>query len=129
MKTLVLDTNILIDHVHGFARWLDDLLTDPAYRLVIPTIVVAEYLTAQEIGAPLGRKTSINYLTIFIKQDLNFDIAEILGTILRKRTYPPQADLSDLIIAATSIYLKAKLATRNKSHFTKIPKLNFFKQG
>lgn len=127
MKTVVLDTNILIDNVHGFAPWIDDLLNQKQeYRLIIPTIVVAEYLTAQEAETTQGNLKSKIYLELFESSDLTFEIAEILGQILRRKTYDLGADFGDLIIAATTIYLDAELATRNKADFAKIPNLRFF---
>lgn len=127
MKTVVLDTNILIDNVHGFAPWVDHLLSQPQeYQLVVPTIVVAEYLTAQEAETIAGNSGSKNYLELFESIDLTFEIAEILGQILRRKTYASGANTGDLIIASTAIYLKAELATQNKSDFAKIPSLRFF---
>lgn len=127
MKTIVLDTNILIDNVHGFAGWVDHLLTQQQeYQLVIPTIAVAEYLTAQETETISGRLRSKNYLALFEITDLTLEIAEVLGQILRRKTYASSANTADLIIAATAIYLKAELATRNKDDFAKIPSLRFF---
>lgn len=126
MKTIILDTNILIDHVHGKAKWLDDLLNDNRFILVISSIVVAEYCTAQELETKEGYEKSKRYLDSFKIQDLTFEIAEVLGKILRRKTYLPQASLADLIIASTSLYLDAELATRNKADFAKIPDLRFF---
>lgn len=127
MRTVVVDTNILIDNVHGFAPWVDTFLKSPqAYRLVIPTIVIAEYLTAQEVEKRSGRAKTEEYLSLFFKQDLTEEIAEILGRILRQKTYSPSAGFADLIIAATTIFLNAKLATNNKTDFKDILDLKFF---
>lgn len=127
MRTVVLDTNVLIDNVHGFAPWVDTLLKSlQTYRLVIPTIVIAEYLTAQEVEKTSARAKTEEYLSLFFKQDLTEEIAKILGRILRQKIYPPGADLADLIIAATTICLNAKLATNNKIDFKDIPDLKFF---
>jgi len=127
LKIIVLDTNILIDNVHGFASWVDNLLNQQQeYQLVVPTIVVAEYLTAQEVETTYGSLKSKDYLALFESMDLTFEIAETLGQILRRKAYAPGANTGDLIIAATAIYLDGELATRNKSDFEKIPNLRFF---
>lgn len=127
MKTVVLDTNILIDNVHGFALWVSVLLENTVgYRVIVPTVAVAEYLTAQEIETVRGKGRSKKYLSLFRIQDLTFEIAEVLGTILRRKSHPKGADFADLIIASTTIYLDAELATRNKSHFQGISGLRFF---
>lgn len=127
LKIIVLDTNVLIDNVHGFATWVDYLLIHPhEYRLVVPTIVVAEYLTAQEAETIEGSSKSKNYLMLFERMDLTYDIADILGQILRRKTYPPGSNTADLIIASTAIYLNGELATKNRSDFEKIPHLHLF---
>lgn len=128
MTIIVLDTNILIDHVHGYARWVDDLLKQPeTYGCVVPSIVVSEYLTAQENETSEGSIASSAYLRTFPIQALDYPVAEILGEILRRKTYPPGADLADLIIASTALCLNAALATGNQRHFHGIPGLRFFK--
>lgn len=127
MKIIVLDTNILIDNVKGFAKWVDHLLQrSEGYILVVPTIVVAEYLTAQEHETQKGSEKSYKYLATFKMQELSFQIAEVLGKILRRKTYAQSATLADLIVASTAIYLNAELATGNKKDFTKIADLRFF---
>lgn len=127
MNTVVLDTNILIDNVHGFAPWLSDCLAKPeSFQFVIPSIVFAEYFAAQELEIKVEVDKSRAYLALFTMQDLTIDIAETLGTLLRRKTHPPSAGLGDLIIASTAITLNAPLATRNKNHFANIPNLRFF---
>lgn len=126
MKTIVLDTDILIDNIYGFAPWVKTFLLSGEVKLVIPTIVIAEYLNDKKAEAELGEKESRKYLSWFQTQDLNEEIAYILGRILRRKTYSSGAGLADLIIASTVLYLKAQLATRNKTDFAKIPDLVFF---
>lgn len=127
MKTIVLDTNILIDNVHGFATWVYEYLKKPtSYLLVVPTIVIAEYFTAEENETKTTEEKSRQYLALFKIQDLSAEIAEVLGKILRRKTYTLSASLADLIIASTALYLSAPLATSNRKDFAKIPNLRFF---
>ncbi|MEK7188553.1 MAG: PIN domain-containing protein [Patescibacteria group bacterium] len=125
MKTIVLDTNILIDYIHGYAPWLNLLLKSDS-RVIISTIVVAEYLQAPSLDKKTEVRSAERTFALFEKQDLTQEIAEILGRMLRRKKYPPGADLVDLIIASTALYLDAQLATRNKLHFKGIPGLRFF---
>lgn len=131
MRKVVVDTNILIDYANGFALWLTNILKaqSPTIQLVLPTIVIAEYFTSESLESEYEVKVADETFSYFLKQDLTEDIAKILGKILRRKTYPPSADLADLIIAATTIHLDAKLATRNKADFAKIPDLAFFEPG
>lgn len=125
MKTIVLDTNILIDYAHGYAPWLN-LLLKSDFKVVISTIVVAEYLQAPSLKKKIEAKSAERTFGLFEKQDLTEEIARILGKMLREKEYPPGADLVDLIIASTALFLDAPLATRNKLHFRGIPGLRFF---
>lgn len=126
MDKIVLDTNILIDHVHGHARWLDGLLEKGNIKLIVPTIVIAEYHTAQELETAEGKRSSSLYLSAFSVQDFTQPIAEILGTLLRKKCYAPGASMADLMVAATALHLDAHLATRNTVHFRRIPGMRFY---
>lgn len=126
MDKIVLDTDVLIDHVHGYARWLDALLEVGSTVCIVPTIVVAEYHTAQELETAQGYESSRAYLLSFQIQDFTQPIAERLGTMLRRKTYASGASVPDLIIAATALFLHAPLATRNRAHFSGITGLHFF---
>lgn len=125
MKTVVLDTNILIDYAHGYTSWLN-LLLKSDFKVVISTIVIAEYLQAPSLNKKIEARSAERTFGLFNKQDLTEEIARILGKILRKKEYPPGADLADLIVASTALFLDAPLATRNKNHFKGIPGLRFF---
>lgn len=126
MKIIVLDTDILIDNIYGFAPWVKIFLQSEDVKLVVPTIVIAEYLNDKKAETELGEKESKKYLSWFQTQGLNEEIAYILGMILRRKMYTLGAGLADLIIASTAIYLDAEFATRNKADFAKIPNLRFF---
>lgn len=126
MDNLVLDTDILIDHVHGHATWLDKLIQSRTVQCILPTIVIAEYHTAAELESVEGKLATQNYLSSFRIQDFTISIAEKLGTILRRKSYTVGASMADLIIASTALSLDAPLATRNHAHFRGIPGLSFF---
>lgn len=128
MKTIVFDTNILIDYANGYAEWLELLLTlkKSTIQLVLPTIVIAEYFASVSLEKEYEAKVADETFALFSKQELTEEIAKMLGKILRDKTYPKGASLADLVIAATTICLKGELATRNRQDFAKIPNLVFF---
>ncbi len=128
MKKIVIDTDILIDYANEFAPWLTDILEakSSTIRLVLPTIVIAEYFTSITLEDEHEKRVAEETFLLFEKQDLIEDIAKVLGRLLRRKTYFQGAGLADLIIAATAIFLDAPLATRNRKHFAKIPDLRFF---
>ncbi|MBI4067117.1 PIN domain-containing protein [Candidatus Gottesmanbacteria bacterium] len=127
VRTVVLDTDVLIDHAHRLAPWINEILKDRNnYIAIVPTVVVAEYLTTQEEEIKISAERSKKYLALFHFQDFTYNIAEVLGRILRRKTYVQEASFADLIIASTCLYLDGELATRNKKDFAKIPHLRFF---
>lgn len=128
MKKIVVDTNILIDYAHGYAKWLEEFLSldQKGVDLILPTIVIAEYFTSTALENTHEIAVADKTFALFAKQDFTEDIAKILGTMLRRKTHALSANLADLIIAATALHLDAKLATRNTSDFANIPNLRFF---
>lgn len=125
MKRVVVDTDILIDYSKGYADWLGSMLLaeKKTIDLILPTIVISEYFASKLLEDPKLAKATDDLLRLFQKQDFNEEIAKILATLLRHKTYPASASLADLMIASTAIYLDAELATRNKRDFANIPSL------
>lgn len=128
MQKIVIDTNILIDYANGHAKWLDEFFKarNSSDKLVLPTIVIAEYFASTSLENKKNAETADRTFSLFSKQDLNESVAKILGTMMRHKTYPLSASIADLIIASTAIYLDAELATNNKKDFAKIPNLRLF---
>lgn len=130
MKQIVVDANILVDYVNGYASWLGHLLKlkdfKSDYEIILPTIVIAEYFAALSLEKKSEQKFADEMFILFRKKDLTEEIAKVLGRILRHKSYLHGASIADLIIASTAIYLDAELATNNKTHFENIPALRFF---
>ena len=123
---IVVDTDVLIDLEHNHAPWLKILLEEKTQQLVLPTIVISEYWAATKFVSLKDQAEAEDLFSLFDKQDLTEPIAKKLGILYRQKTYTTGASTADLIIAATVIYLNGLLATRNRTHFTKIPNLHFF---
>ena len=127
MKSIVLDTDVLIDYANGHARWLDMILpSQDLIKVVLPTVVIAEYFASTALDNEKEVLIADKTFAFFTKQDLTENIAKILGSLLRHKTYASGASTIDLIVASTSLFLDAELATRNKKDFAKIPHLRFF---
>lgn len=128
MKRVVLDTDIIIDYSKGYADWLSDslLINKTKVTFIVPTIVISEYFASHILEDKKLSQAADDLFGLFRKQDFNEDIAKILAGILRHKKYSPGAGLADLIIASTTLYLDAELATRNSSDFSKIPNLRLF---
>ncbi|MGI8420321.1 MAG: type II toxin-antitoxin system VapC family toxin [Candidatus Levyibacteriota bacterium] len=128
MKRVVIDTDVLIDFSKGHSTWLEKSLRQEkrTIELILPTVVIAEYLASHILEDPKLMKATEELFSLFRKQDFTEEIAKILALILRKKNYPRSAGFADLVIASTTVYLDAQLATRNKVDFSDIPKLRLF---
>ena len=126
MDRVVLDTDALIDYSKGYAPWIDTAIQTGSVRLVLPTIVIAEFFASKMLDDPYEVEVADKTFALFDQQDLTESIAKTLGGLLRHKTYPSGASIADLIIASTALYLRASLATRNTVHFKGIPGVKFF---
>ena len=127
-KKIVVDTDVLVDLEHSRARWLNEVLAGSRKFIpILPTIVISEYWASQRFDDASATKSAEKTLGLFRKYDFNEPVAKVMGEIMRHRSYPSGASISDLIVASTAIYLNAPLATRNTAHYHGIPGLQFFK--
>lgn len=127
MIRVIADTDIIIDFTRGKNESLQELLNQASQRkinLFIPSVVVAELMTGQETHD----KAKLKDLEFLISQltvvDLGYPLAQQAGFLMRDYK---KLKLGDAIIAAITINLDAKLATRNKKDFEDIKGLKFFK--
>lgn len=125
MKNVIIDTNILIDYLRagrGPFSSLTQLQKQHKIELCLSSITVMELFAGES-----SRQKS-EYLKEFIDQFkiIPFDknIAKFCGELRRDQKMAIQT--ADLLIGATTLWLKAQLATRNQKHFTAIPGLKFF---
>jgi len=128
LNEIVVDTNVIIDYVNGYAPWIDIALdqTTKNTTLILPTIVLAEYYTSTAFEKADKIAIARETFKLFTRQPLTEEIAEVLGTLLRHKTFAPGASIADLIIAATALHLDVPLATTNQRDFARIPLLRFF---
>ena len=121
---VVLDTNIIIDHLRRPKAQLTPLrfLVEQLdwSGLAVSSITVAELFAGRSTKKSKHSSAVITLLNSITIQDTNYLIARRAGEIVRDY---PQIDLVDAFIAATAIYLKAPLATLNKKHFQSISDL------
>ena len=121
MVEMLFDTNILVDHLRGFA---------PATLLVskvqsgqilgyVSTITEAELFAGNDAESK-EKQTKLRFLIeLFQKVDVNSIIARGAGEFVRKY----KIEMPDAIIAATALTLKCKLLTRNLSDFNHIKEI------
>lgn len=115
-----IDTNILIYYVAGDKQAADFLLKQISSGavLIIPTIVVAEFLSFPGLKAK-EQTFFANLLGQLQIEPLSFEIAQKAGGIRRKY----KITLPDAIVAATALQTKTTLLTRNIKHFGRVKEI------
>lgn len=111
MSKILLDTDVLIDHLRGH-RQLN--LTDPALKLSVVTR--AELFAGRHVNESELRRT------LDVIQEIPVDrvIAESAGCIRRTSDLP----IADALIAATALEHGMSVMTRNIRHFARVPELD-----
>lgn len=125
MIKILVDTDILIDYLRTGKGTLPDLLKLQAHKQVglhMSAITILEIFA----GRSSKKLTSMLHQLIsgFKVMHLTSELARFTGELKRDNNLPTA--FSDLIIGATALSIKAKLATRNRHHFQAIPKLKFY---
>jgi predicted nucleic acid-binding protein len=117
MDEVLLDSDILIDHLRGYEPARQYLKRFEAGELqgYLSIITVAELAAGQMRQEDEETKVQ-HLLALFTHIDLDFAIAWRGGEI--RRQYHTR--LADALIAATTLLHNLRLATRNLQHFTPI---------
>jgi predicted nucleic acid-binding protein len=114
----VFDTSILIDHLRCIkeARSLIEKVERKEIGGIISVITEAELLSAKRCDDAKEREMIENLLKIFIKKELDNEIAKIAARL--KREYG--VSLLDSVIAATALKEKCPVLTKNVKDFEKV---------
>ena len=121
MSKLLLDTNILIDHLRGDPK-ATVLLHDIEVGRVVASISViteSELLSASSLNLRQLRDIAA-LLNILPKLAVTSHVAQIAARF--RRLY--HIDLADALIAATAYLANTTLVTRNLKHFRSIKELH-----
>jgi predicted nucleic acid-binding protein len=122
---LVFDTNILINHLRGGDVW-DDILDkiDEDTKIYLPSIVMFELFSGQSSKNKKNFNKIMKLVKCFDLVDLDSEIAAKAGELYRDVS--KSLEVSDYIVAATALHLKAEVVTLNRKHFRLIPELEVF---
>jgi predicted nucleic acid-binding protein len=125
IETVVIDTDILIDHLRGFppAKIFLNLFYENTMSGLISTITVMELLSGKSAAEEARRTKIAKLFSLFKAVNVTFAIAEKAGELRRK--YSPNP--IDSVIAATALSFNCKLVTCNTSHYQVIKGLVLWK--
>ena len=122
MKSLVLDTDIFIDFLRGFetAKGFFEEIRQENYIIYFSAITEAELISGKECNKLERKAGIINILANFNKVLVSNEIAVKAGDF--SRIY--NVETADALIAATAVFTKSELVTRNISDYGKIKEVN-----
>jgi predicted nucleic acid-binding protein len=128
MDTIVIDTDILINHIRGKSKLLSEFLLRQKAReviLVVPSVVIFEFYS----GSSLDRAEVVEIADLLFSQlkvqDITEEIAKVAAQINRQFKLYQKIETVDILIAAVCLSLSGKLLTRNKRHFKLVPQIDF----
>lgn len=124
-ETVVIDSDILIDHLRGFKP--AKIFLSPFYEKslsgLISTITVMELLSGKTASESDRRLKIEKLFSLFKTIDVTFSIAEKAAEIRRRYSTNP----IDSLIAATALCFNCKLVTCNINHYQMIDGLVLWK--
>lgn len=124
-ETVVIDSDILVDHLRGFtpARIFLNLFYEKHLIGIISAVTVMELLAGKSAAEEDKRIKIERLFSLFKTVDVNFSMAEKAAEIRRKYSTNP----IDSLIAATALHSNCKLATCNINHYQMIDELILWK--
>lgn len=123
---IVLDTSIFVDYLRskkGLYPLLIGLGKSKSTTLYTPSIVIVELWAGESMVDSEIVKVTKRLIAPTKTIGLSRQLAERAGELLRENFV---RDSEDSVIAATTLYLEAQLATNNVKHFEKVKGLGFF---
>ncbi len=126
---ILVDTSVLIDYSKNFGEVLEELLGEQArgkVQLVVNTVIVAEFMTDQNLKDKRWMEKSMQFMGLFQVVEMGRKEGLLAGEILRQREC---LSVPDALIAATCLAHNMVLLTRNTKHFVKVPGLELYAQG
>jgi predicted nucleic acid-binding protein len=126
---VVLDTNIIIDHLRLANKQESALIKfvkkHPKETLTISVISVQELYEGKSTKNRQKEQALLAVISPLKILPYTYEIAKLAGKIARDLSEPIELALADAAIAATTIFNEGKLFTLNKKDFQKIPHLKF----
>lgn len=125
MEKVVADTDIVIDFLRtnaGLLPQLTKLQQEGICEVYFSSITIMELFAGEMTNNEI--KMLFDLLGRFKVISFDQELAQFAGE--NKRGKKLTVHFADFIIGITSIYIEAKLVTRNKEHFIGIPHIKFY---
>lgn len=117
-----LDTNTIIYYAAGDAKIVSFLRENRNKIFYLPSIVAVEFLSH-----PLIDRQTITKFRLFISQTTSISLDIVLAELAAEIRRIYQVKLADAVIAATAIFTRSSLLTRNVRDFRKIKELKIIR--
>ena len=118
ISTILIDTDVIIDHLRGFedSKKLLKRVELGNFLTYFSAITEAELYSGQRMGSRSERRKVDRLFKIMHRIDVNEKVARKAGEIRRKYG----VELPNAIIAASCFIVRAELVTRNIKHYESI---------
>lgn len=129
-QVIIVDSDVIIDFFNGKSSLLKMYLkqqNNNQIELVISVITLYEFYSGKSLNNQEILLQSDTFFKFFSIQTITLEIAQLGAELNRKHQLYGKIGLGDLLIGTSSLYLKAKLLTKNKRHFSLIPGIIFAK--
>lgn len=124
MKSVVIDTDIIVDYLRAGIGPLEQLLQkagENKIKLYISAMTVLELYSGRDTALQLPAILAIEQKLEVV--GLSGSLAKYVAELKKKAG---NISLPDVIIGGTAMFIGAEVATRNKKHFALIPGIKFY---
>ncbi len=126
MKSIFIDTDVLIDYSKGRSRLLEkllDLQNEGKAKLLVNPVVVAEYFTDNTLDKKHAYELAEEFIGQCTVKEITKKMGLVAGELLRRKQV---LFLGDALVSASCLVDKLALVTRNRRHFAGVPGLEFY---
>lgn len=126
MRSVFIDTDVLIDYSKGRSRLLEkllDLQNEGKAELLVNPVVVAEYFTDRALDDKRKTELAEEFIGQFSVKEITKKMGLVAGELLRRKQ---ALFLGDALVSASCLVDKLALVTRNRRHFAGVPGLEFY---
>ena len=122
-KKLLIDTDVFVDYLMGEQRAKEFFEQLPEGTFHYSSLAKLELLSASVCSDPGVRNATVGLLSLGKKAEMDDSLIMTAAEIKRQHGL----QLTDAVMAATALQLKAELVTRNINDFKKIKELLLMK--